>query len=159
MTPLTEAAPQPSEAALAELAGRVAVGLPQNVEQSDLVSYGIFGLIDAIDKFDPGRGFKFETYAISRAQALEPFLNKWVPLPYFRVHARGADGKEVYDRGPSNWARAYVAEFTQRDGEGRSHRLVLAIDTALMPRTHDLAWLVQQHASTPWPPCVCSGLM
>jgi hypothetical protein len=41
-----------------------------------------------------------ETYAISRAQALEPFLSKWVPLPYFRVHARGADGKEVYDRGP-----------------------------------------------------------
>src|SRR6478736_4421266 len=48
------------------VAGRVAAGLPQNIEQSDLVSYGIFGLIDAIDKFDPGRGFKFETYAISR---------------------------------------------------------------------------------------------
>lgn len=76
-----------------------------------------------------------ETYAISRAQALEPFLNKWVPLPYFRVHARGADGKEVYDRGPSNWARAYVAEKPVRDPDGRSHRLVLAIDTALMPRT------------------------
>jgi hypothetical protein len=36
------------------VAGRVAVGLPQNVEQSDLVSYGIFGLIDAIEKFDQG---------------------------------------------------------------------------------------------------------
>src|ERR671935_1614493 len=48
------------------VAGRVAAGLPQNIEQADLVSYGIFGLIDAIDKFDPGRGFKFETYAISR---------------------------------------------------------------------------------------------
>ena len=48
------------------VAGRVAVGLPQNVEQSDLVSYGIFGLIDAIEKFDQGRGFKFETYAIAR---------------------------------------------------------------------------------------------
>jgi len=32
------------------VAGRVAVGLPQNVEQSDLVSYGIFGLMDAIEK-------------------------------------------------------------------------------------------------------------
>ena len=50
------------------VAGRVAAGLPQNIEQADLVSYGIFGLIDAIDKFDPGRGFKFETYAISRDQ-------------------------------------------------------------------------------------------
>jgi RNA polymerase sigma factor for flagellar operon FliA len=48
------------------VAGRVAVGLPQNVEQADLVSYGLFGLIDAIDKFEPERGFKFETYAISR---------------------------------------------------------------------------------------------
>lgn len=48
------------------VASRVAAGLPQNVEQADLVSYGIFGLIDAIDKFDPARGYKFETYAISR---------------------------------------------------------------------------------------------
>jgi RNA polymerase sigma factor FliA len=48
------------------VAGRVGVGLPQNVDQADLVSYGLFGLIDAIDKFEPERGFKFETYAISR---------------------------------------------------------------------------------------------
>ena len=48
------------------VAGRVGVGLPQNIEQADLVSYGIFGLIDAIEKFDPGRAIKFETYAISR---------------------------------------------------------------------------------------------
>jgi RNA polymerase sigma factor for flagellar operon FliA len=48
------------------VAGRVAAGLPHNIEQSDLVSYGMFGLIDAIEKFDPARGFKFETYAISR---------------------------------------------------------------------------------------------
>src|SRR5947199_10494032 len=48
------------------VAGRVSAGLPQNIEQSDLVSYGIFGLIDAIDKFDTDRGIKFETYAIAR---------------------------------------------------------------------------------------------
>ncbi|WP_407939683.1 RNA polymerase sigma factor WhiG [Motilibacter deserti] len=48
------------------VAGRVGVGLPPNVEQADLVSYGIFGLMDAIDKFDLERGFKFETYAINR---------------------------------------------------------------------------------------------
>jgi RNA polymerase sigma factor for flagellar operon FliA len=64
------------------VAGRVAVGLPQNVEQSDLVSYGIFGLIDAIEKFDPGRGYKFETYAISRVKgAILDELRSidWVP--------------------------------------------------------------------------------
>ena len=48
------------------VASRIAAGLPQNVDQADLVSYGMFGLIDAIDKFDPGRGFKFETYAMAR---------------------------------------------------------------------------------------------
>src|SRR4051794_22104021 len=48
------------------VAGRVGVGLPPNIEQADLVSYGIFGLIDAIEKFDVTRAIKFETYAISR---------------------------------------------------------------------------------------------
>ena len=42
------------------------MGLPPNIEQADLVSYGIFGLIDAIEKFDLERAIKFETYAISR---------------------------------------------------------------------------------------------
>ncbi len=50
------------------VAGRVGVGLPRNVDQADLISYGIFGLIDAIDKFEPERGFKFETYGINRVR-------------------------------------------------------------------------------------------
>jgi len=64
------------------VAGRVASGLPQSVEQADLVSYGIFGLIDAIEKFDPSRGFKFETYAIARVKgAIIDELRSfdWVP--------------------------------------------------------------------------------
>ena len=64
------------------VASRVAAGLPQNVEQGDLVSYGIFGLIDAIDKFDPERGYKFETYAISRIKGAmldELRSMDWVP--------------------------------------------------------------------------------
>ncbi len=48
------------------VAGRVAVGMPANVEHADLVSYGIFGLMDAIEKFDLDKGFKFETYAVTR---------------------------------------------------------------------------------------------
>ncbi|MPZ72259.1 MAG: RNA polymerase sigma factor WhiG [Nitriliruptorales bacterium] len=48
------------------VAGRVSVGLPATIEHADLVSYGMFGLIDAIEKFDLGKGVKFETYAISR---------------------------------------------------------------------------------------------
>ncbi|MBQ8317366.1 MAG: FliA/WhiG family RNA polymerase sigma factor [Lachnospiraceae bacterium] len=48
------------------VAGRLAIYLGSNVEYEDLVSYGIFGLIDAIDKFDYGKGIKFETYASLR---------------------------------------------------------------------------------------------
>lgn len=75
------------------VAGRVAAGLPQNIEQSDLVSYGIFGLIDAIDKFDPERGFKFETYAISRIKgAIIDELRSidWVPRS-IRAKARSIE--------------------------------------------------------------------
>lgn len=76
------------------VAGRVAVGLPQNVEQADLVSYGIFGLIDAIDKFDLSRGYKFETYAISRIKgAILDELRSidWVPRSV-RAKARALEG-------------------------------------------------------------------
>ena len=64
------------------VAGRVRVGLPPNIEQADLVSYGIFGLIDAIEKFDLDRGIKFETYAISRIRGAiidELRAIDWIP--------------------------------------------------------------------------------
>jgi RNA polymerase sigma factor FliA len=48
------------------VAGRVSVGLPATIEHADLTSYGMFGLIDAIEKFDLEKGVKFETYAIQR---------------------------------------------------------------------------------------------
>ena len=48
------------------VAGKVAIGMPQNVEFDDLVSYGSFGLLDAIEKFDPNREIKFKTYAMTR---------------------------------------------------------------------------------------------
>src|SRR3546814_13396369 len=51
------------------VAGRVGTGLPQNVDQADLVSYGIFGLLDALAKFEPDRAYKFETYAIEIGKA------------------------------------------------------------------------------------------
>ncbi len=64
------------------VAGRVGSGLPRTVDQNDLVSYGVFGLIDAIDKFEPERGFKFETYAIPRIRGAildELRALDWVP--------------------------------------------------------------------------------
>ncbi len=48
------------------VAGKLSIYLGYNVEYDDLVSYGTFGLIDAVDKFDYGKGVKFETYASLR---------------------------------------------------------------------------------------------
>jgi RNA polymerase sigma factor FliA len=64
------------------VAGRVGAGLPRSVDQNDLASYGLFGLIDAIDRFEPERGFKFETYAINRIKGAildELRALDWVP--------------------------------------------------------------------------------
>jgi RNA polymerase sigma factor for flagellar operon FliA len=64
------------------VASRVATGLPASVDQADLVSYGMFGLIDALKKFEPGRGNKFETYAIPRIRGAiidELRAMDWVP--------------------------------------------------------------------------------
>ena len=75
------------------VAGRVSAGLPQNIEQADLVSYGIFGLIDAIDKFDTDRNIKFETYAIARIKGAiidELRAIDWVPRSV-RAKARAVE--------------------------------------------------------------------
>lgn len=75
------------------VAGRVSAGLPHSIEQSDLVSYGIFGLIDAIEKFDTSRNIKFETYAITRVKgAIIDELRSidWVPRSV-RAKARSVE--------------------------------------------------------------------
>lgn len=64
------------------VAGKVAVGMPHNVEFDDLVSYGTFGLLDAIDKFDPAKEVKFKTYAMTRVRGAifdELRTIDWIP--------------------------------------------------------------------------------
>ena len=64
------------------VAGRLSMYLGYNVEYDDLVSYGIFGLIDAIDKFDSMKAVKFETYASLRIRgAILDQIRKmdWIP--------------------------------------------------------------------------------
>jgi RNA polymerase sigma factor for flagellar operon FliA len=64
------------------VAGKVAVGMPHNVEFDDLVGFGIFGLLDAIDKFDPEKNVKFKTYAVTRIRGAifdELRTIDWVP--------------------------------------------------------------------------------
>ncbi|HVD11474.1 MAG TPA: RNA polymerase sigma factor WhiG [Gaiellaceae bacterium] len=73
------------------VAGRLGSGLPAHVEEGDLVSYGLLGLIGAIERFDPERDIKFETYAISRIKGSiidELRSMDWVPRS---VRARARD--------------------------------------------------------------------
>jgi RNA polymerase sigma factor for flagellar operon FliA len=103
------------------VASRVATGLPASVEQADLVSYGVFGLIDALQKFEPGRGNKFETYAIPRIKGAiidELRAMDWVPRS-IRFKAREiekahSDLEAMLKRQPSE------AEMAERLGISRS---------------------------------------
>src|SRR6476659_2039576 len=64
------------------VAGRMASGLPAHVEEADLISYGLVGLINAIERFELEREIKFETYAITRIKgAIIDELRSldWVP--------------------------------------------------------------------------------
>jgi RNA polymerase sigma factor for flagellar operon FliA len=64
------------------VAGRTAAGLPPHVEEADLISYGLVGLISAIERFDLSRDIKFETYAIMRIKGAiidELRSMDWVP--------------------------------------------------------------------------------
>jgi RNA polymerase sigma factor for flagellar operon FliA len=64
------------------VAGRLGSGLPAHVDEGDLVSYGLLGLIGAIERYDPERDVKFETYAIARIKGAiidELRAMDWVP--------------------------------------------------------------------------------
>lgn len=65
-----------------KVVGRMMMTLSSAVEYDDLLSYGIIGLIDAIEKFDPERGYKFETYAVNRIRGTiydELRALDWIP--------------------------------------------------------------------------------
>ena len=99
------------------VAGRVGVGLPPNIEQADLVSYGIFGLIDAIEKFDLERAIKFETYAISRIRGAiidELRAIDWIPRS---VRYKAREVEKAYAALEAQLHRTPTeAEVADRDG-------------------------------------------
>lgn len=80
------------------VAGRVGTGLPAHVEVSDLIQSGIFGLVDAIEKFEPERGLKFETYAMQRIRGAildDLRAQDWVPRS---VRSRARDVERALER-------------------------------------------------------------
>jgi RNA polymerase sigma factor for flagellar operon FliA len=79
------------------VAGRLSVALPANVEINDLINDGVFGLIDAIEKYDESRAVKFETYAITRINgAILDALRSldWVPRT---VRQRAREVERAYE--------------------------------------------------------------
>jgi RNA polymerase sigma factor FliA len=78
------------------IAGRMASGLPAHVEEADLISYGLLGLIGAIERFDTDREIKFETFAVARVKgAIIDELRSldWVPRS---VRARARDVEQAH---------------------------------------------------------------
>ncbi|MDI5976006.1 FliA/WhiG family RNA polymerase sigma factor [Amycolatopsis magusensis] len=80
------------------VAGRVGTGLPTHVDVGDLVQSGIFGLVDAIEKFEPERGLRFETYAMQRIRGaiLDDLRSQdWVPRV---VRSRAREAERAMER-------------------------------------------------------------
>ena len=99
------------------VAGRLGSGLPSHVDDDDLVSYGLLGLIGAIERYDPGRDIKFETYAISRIKGSiidELRSMDWVPRS---VRARARDIERAIGELEGRLGRAPTdAEIAQKIG-------------------------------------------
>ena len=124
------------------VAGRVGVGLPSHIDTADLVSYGIFGLIDALDKFDTRREVKFESYAVSRIRgAIIDELRSldWIPRS---VRAKAKEVERIYaslsaklQRHPTDQELADALEISVQDlaqiFSQVSYSNVLALDELL----------------------------
>lgn len=104
------------------VAGRLAISLPASVQQDDLISYGIFGLIDALEKFDLSRNIKFETYAISRIRgAIWDGLRSmdWVP---YSIRQKAKELELTYTKLEGELGRAATdEEVCNAMGISRSH--------------------------------------
>ncbi|HEX3033128.1 MAG TPA: FliA/WhiG family RNA polymerase sigma factor [Bacillota bacterium] len=92
------------------VAGRLAIGLPANVQRDDLFSYGVFGLMEALERFDYQRGIKFETYAIARVRgAILDGLRAmdWVP---YSVRQKSKQLEKTYSDMEAKLGRAATDE-------------------------------------------------
>ncbi|MDI3269478.1 MAG: FliA/WhiG family RNA polymerase sigma factor [Bacillota bacterium] len=125
------------------VAGRLAMGLPAHVDMEDLYSYGVFGLLDALKKFDPSRGVKFETYAFTRIRgSILDGLREldWVPSS-LRQKARRLE--QAYSTLEAKLGRAAedqeVAEALGME-EGELQQLLLDVSRVAVASLDDTAW-------------------
>jgi len=127
------------------VAGRLALGMPSQVELDDLESYGLFGLLEAIERFDPARGVKFETYAMTRIRgAVIDGLRADTWAPALRQKVKQMDeaqavleselGREPTDEELGAKLGLTPAELVRRRSEV-SAAVILSLDE--MPMTSD----------------------
>lgn len=112
------------------VAGKVAIGMPNNVEFDDLVGFGVFGLFDAIEKFNPDKHVKFKTYAVTRIRGSifdELRSIDWVPRS---IRQKSKELEETVRLLESQLGRAAldeeIAEAMHMDVE-EFHKLILKI--------------------------------
>jgi len=121
------------------VAGRMSTGLPAHVQEADLISYGLLGLISAIERFEPAREIRFETFAITRIKGSiidELRSLDWVPRSV-RAKAReieraNAKLEHRLHRAPSDQEMAKELETTVEDFQASLLRIsnssVVALD-------------------------------
>ena len=121
------------------VAGRMSSGLPAHVEESDLISYGLTGLISAIERFDLSREIKFETYAITRIRGAiidELRTLDWVPRSV-RARARDIERANMkleakFQRAPTDEEMATELGMSTQDFQDAllqiSHSTIVALD-------------------------------
>lgn len=69
------------------------------------------------------------TFTVSADKALEPYVNQWVPLPFFRAESQLGTSEVRHRHGPTDWARIKVIPLDECDSQGNTHRIVVAFDT------------------------------
>ncbi len=121
------------------VAGRMSSGLPTHVEEADLISYGLLGLISAVERFDPAREIKFETFAITRIKGSiidELRSLDWVPRSV-RARAReiekaNAQLEHKLQRAPTDVEMAEALSTTVEEFQASLTRIsnssVIALD-------------------------------
>ena len=82
------------------VAGKIAFNIPESIEFDDLIGYGTFGLIDAINKFEPEKGIKFKTYGITRirGQIYDELRSlDWVPRSVRQKYKQIEEERKKYE--------------------------------------------------------------
>ena len=97
---------------------------------------------ELIDPASGARPEDDEVYSFNKAKGLDIFVGKWVPIPVLRIKGKDAQGNDVFDRGPTNWARVRVVELPERDRDGNTHRVVVAFDTEIRPQEEGRPYLI-----------------